>query len=102
MSTRRLELQNILEDFVGNKNVYYQPPNNLTLQYPCIVYVRDDSVVQHADNHPYFFEQRYQVTLIHRDPDNPILDKLNRFPKTRFNRTFTADHLIHDVYNLHH
>ena len=41
----RAELQIKLEDFLGSRNVYYQPPINTMMQYPAIVYAlkRKDS-----------------------------------------------------------
>jgi len=30
----RLELQNLLENILGSRNVYFQPPENLKLNYP--------------------------------------------------------------------
>ena len=35
---RRLELQEKLEQLVGNSNVYFQPPASVMLSYPCVIY----------------------------------------------------------------
>jgi hypothetical protein len=35
----RLQLQTLLETLT--EHVYFQPPENLKVQYPCIVYQRD-------------------------------------------------------------
>jgi hypothetical protein len=81
--------------------VYFQPPPNDKIEYPCIVYSRDDSDVKHAGNNPYSFTWRYQVTLIDRDPDSPVLDKLAALPLCDFNRSFKANNLNHDVFTLY-
>jgi hypothetical protein len=96
----RLELQTILEAILGSRNVYFQPPANLQMKYPCIVYKRDFAEVQFADNHPYRNIKRYLVTVIDSDPDSPIPDKVAALPMCTFNRFYTADDLNHDVFNL--
>lgn len=99
-SSRRLELQTLLQSLLGSANVYFQPPPDLTMQYPCIVYNRDDADVLFADNSPYRYAKRYQVKVIDPDPDSLIPIKVAALPLCSFNRFFTADNLNHDVYNL--
>jgi hypothetical protein len=94
----RLQLQSLLETIT--EHVYFQPPINLNLQYPCIVYERDSSSSAFADNEPYRFVWRYAVTVIDRDPDSALPDKLAALPLCTFNRHFTADDLNHDVFNI--
>lgn len=94
----RLELQQLLETFTPN--VYFQPPENITLEYPCIIYKRDFADTKYADNVPYSHKKRYMVTVIDRDPDSDIPDKVASMPQSIFNRFYTADDLNHDVYNV--
>jgi len=69
--------------------------------YPCIVYNRDAAVTQFAGNDPYRYTKRYMVTIIDRNPDSEIPDKVAALPMTTFNRFFTADNLNHDVFNIY-
>jgi hypothetical protein len=94
----RLQLQSLLETMA--ENVYFQPPDTLQMQYPCIVYHRDFADVGYADNGPYRRELRYMVTVIDRDPDSVIPGKVAELPMCSFNRFYTADKLNHDVYLL--
>ena len=94
----RLQLHDLLESFVDN--VYFQPPTNITLEYPCIVYKRDYAETEFADNHPYNHVTRYMVTVIDRDPDSDIPNKVASMPKCLFNRFYTVDNLNHDVYRV--
>lgn len=94
----RLQLHDILLSFVPN--VYFQPPTNVKLKYPCIVYHRDFAVTEFADDIPYMHELRYLVTVIDRDPDSDIPGKVAALPKSLFNRFFTSDDLNHDVYRV--
>ena len=99
----RLELHTILVNIIGAANrVYFQPPSNLSMLYPCIVYKRDSAFVRHADNSPYLRKKRYTVTVIDKDPDSLIPDKVASLPLTAFSRHFTADNLNHDVYNVYY
>jgi hypothetical protein len=94
----RLELQTILESITPN--VYFQPPENIQLEYPCIIYKRDYAENYFADNIPYTHKKRYMVMVIDRDPDSEIPDKIASLPLSTFNRFYTADDLNHDVYQL--
>ena len=42
MKRTRLTLQTKLEDLLGSKHVYYQPPENLKMEYPAIRYSKSD------------------------------------------------------------
>jgi hypothetical protein len=97
----RLDLQTILEGLLGSPNVYFQPPASLVMQYPCIVYQRDNANTEFADNDPYRFVQRYQVTVIDRNPDNSTIGKVAALPMCLFNRYFAANNLNHDVFVLY-
>src|SRR5436189_4189710 len=96
----RLELQALLEDLLGSRNVYFQPPPSKDIQYPCIVYKRMDVNVDHADNLPYKHMKRYEVTVIDSNPDSDIPDKLSALSTCAYDRFFVADKLNHDVFSL--
>lgn len=97
----RLELQTLLESVLGTGNVYFQPPETLKMQYPCIVYNRDYAVTNFADNKPYAHTKRYSVTVIDRNPDSLIPDKIAALPMCLFVRHMTVNHLNHDIYNIY-
>lgn len=96
---QRLQLHQLLETFA--EHVYFQPPTNIVLQYPCIIYKRDFAHTEFADDKPYNHKLRYMVTIIDRDPDSEIPDKVASLPMSLFNRFYTADNLNHDVYNVY-
>lgn len=98
---RRLKLQTLLEGVMGNRNVYFQPPSNLTMQYPCIVYERDNAWTEFAGNLPYARKKRYSVMVIDRNPDSEIPDKVAMLPMCIFTRNYAANNLNHDVFNLY-
>lgn len=94
----RLRLNQLLKAITPN--IYFQPPNNLAMEYPCIVYQRDFAETSFADNNPYRNMKRYQVTVIDTDPDSAIPDKVASLPMCVFQRFFAADNLNHDVFNI--
>lgn len=94
----RLQLQQLLETLC--EHVYFQPPTNVQLEYPCIIYKRDFAETGFADNDPYHHTLRYAITVIDRDPDSDIPGKVAGIPMSVFNRFYTADDLNHDVYNV--
>ena len=98
----RLNLQVLLETLLGSSNVYFQPPANFTMQYPCIVYSRSLIDVKHANDKPYFLKKRYSVTVIDKNPDSVIPDKIAALSLCSFERNFKSDNLNHDVFNLYY
>lgn len=97
----RTQLQSLLEELLGAENVYFQPPPSLTMVHPAIVYKLDRINIDHANNKPYKHMKRYQVTVIDRDPDSDIPDKVATLPTCSFDRSFTADGLNHSAFNLY-
>jgi hypothetical protein len=97
----RLQLQSLLETLLNNSNVYFQPPPNLSMNYPCIVYELDDIRTDFAGNRPYRFDRRYQVTVIDRNPDSSIPMLVAGLPTCTFSRHYIANNLNHYVLNLY-
>lgn len=83
-------------------NVYFQPPENIQMQYPCVVYQRYNRSAEFADNEPYNVTLGYQVQVIDTDPDSPIPDQIGRLPMSRMERAFVANNLNHDVFILYY
>lgn len=94
----RLELQSLLEGLT--EHVYFQPPANVQMYYPCILYSRDGSSEDRANNELYRHAKRYQVTVIDRDPDTELADKVETLRYSSFERFFAADDLNHYVFSL--
>ena len=95
----RAQLQTLLETLCPN--VYFQPPANIIMQYPCIVYKRSSDWVERADNSLFQRMIRYEVVVIDRDPDSPIPGSVAELQYCRFERHFAIDDLNHDTFNLY-
>jgi hypothetical protein len=96
---QRLDLHNRLLEIAPH--VYFQAPPNTQMQYPCLLYARDASSVDHADNGLYRFAKRYMVTVIDHDPDSTLPDQVEELPLCAFVRFYTADELNHWVFDLY-
>lgn len=98
----RLELQTRLENILGSRNCYFQPPTSVQMRYPAIAYQLDSIEKVHANDDMYKSLTAYMVTLIDKNPDTPYLEKLMALPYCRFVRFYTADNLNHWVFTLYH
>ena len=97
----RIELQSLLEDVLGSRQVYFQPPANVTMKYPAIVYSRNRIDNTHANDEIYKQEISYSITVIDQNPDSEIVAKVSRLPMCRFDRHYKSDNLNHDVFTLY-
>lgn len=97
----RLELQTKLETLLGGRNVYYQPPSSVTLKYPAIVYSLKNIETRSANNRLYYKIPCYEITVIDRKPDNPVIAKLLELPRCSYDRHYNSDNLSHDVLTLY-
>lgn len=99
---KRLELQSILEEILGSRNVYFQPPSTVRMQYPAIVYSRKSIDNLHANNSVYKQDHSYELTVIDKDPDSEIVSKVSELLLCRFDRHYKSDNLNHDVFTLYY
>lgn len=97
----REELQQVLEKLLGNRNVYYKPPEKIKMGYPAIVYSKNRIKTTHADSAVYLKLNQYTLTVIDRNPDNPVIDELLKLPYCSFDRSYCSDNLNHDVLTLY-
>ena len=96
----RLELQTELESFT--KPAYFQPPSNVKMPHPCIVYSKRSKLPLRADNIVYKNTTAYQVTIVEKDPDSTIGDRIvEHFQYASIESTFIIDNLYHTIINLY-
>ena len=98
----RLNLQTELETILGSRNVYFQPPSSVRMQYPAIVYSRKDIEKRSANNGVYQKLPSYEVILIDKNPDSKFVDKILELPYCSFDRHYESDNLNHDVFTLYY
>ena len=98
----RIELQTKLEELLGSRNVYYQPPESVKMEYPAIVYSKEDIQTTHANGTVYSKKNRYSLIVISKKPDDPVIDKLLEIPYCSYDRSYKSDNLNHDVLTLYY
>lgn len=72
------------------------------MSYPAIVYNRDHRQASFADNVPYATKTRWQLTVIDRDPDSAIPDRIGELKMSTFVRHFTTEGLNHDIFYVYY
>lgn len=98
---QRLELHQVLKGILGTDNVYFQPPPDLTMNYPSIVYGLTTYWTKHSNNKLYLGKKRYKITYIDRSPVSTIPDEILGLPLTKFSSYFVVDNLNHYVFNTY-
>lgn len=98
----RLDLHEKLKNILGNNNVYFQPPSQHIMEYPCIRYGLSKIDKMLADNKSYINTKAYSITLIHKNPDNDIVDKLAELPMCALDNIYQANNLNHYVFILYY
>lgn len=97
----RLELHNEILKMIPN--AYFQPPSNLQLKYPCIVYRKVPSWKEYGNNNIYIKKQGYQLTLIETNPDSPVADEIEEhFDYCSITQNYVVDSLHHTTINLNY
>lgn len=99
---RRLEFHERLCEVLESRNVYFQPPEDLRLRYPAIVYSYEQINNKYANNGVYVQFDGYKVTLIDEDPDSKYAAKLSKLPTSRPGQPYKADNLNHFPFTIHH
>ena len=97
----RLQLQTMLEEAFESKNVYYQSPPSNGMKYPAIKYNKKKPDIRLANNKKYFRKNCYEIIVISKLPDNPVIEKLLDWDMCSWDRHYIADGLNHDVLTLY-
>lgn len=98
----RLDLQKLLEKTLGSRNVYFQPPPNVQMKYPAIVYKRQKIDNDFGDDLVYMQSHFYSVIVIDSNPDSQIVMDISRIPGIQYDRNYVSDNLYHDVFTLYY
>ena len=102
-ASRRAELDSTLRTILGSSNIYYQPPENTKITtYPAIVYTRTTIDPQYADNLMYLNKTCYEITLIDRRPDSPLIDLLMDLPSCRYLRHVSVSGVNNDTFRIYY
>ena len=96
----RLNLHEVLCETLGSRNVYFNPPASVKMQYPAIVYNRKRIENTYANNGVYIQSDAYEITVIDYDVDSDIVRRVSLLPKCSFDRNFKSDNLDHNTFTI--
>lgn len=97
----RLDLQAIFEEILGSRNVYFQPPSSVKMNYPAIRFSFKQLDTLHANNKAYKRLPCYEAILIDKNPDSEFVAKIMQLPYCQLDRSYTADNLNHFAFTLY-
>lgn len=102
MEVNRKELRELLsaamEDCGETPKLYYQTPENMKLEYPCIIYKLRTITASYADDRPYKLNVGFEFSYITRSPTSQVPARLAKEPMVGFDRYYVAENLHHYVY----
>lgn len=98
----REELHSKLVSILGSNQVYFEPPTNVLMKYPAIVYELDGEHTRRADNKRYISFNTYTVTHIYKSLRNSLKEEiLEAFVFIDYDRRLVADGLYQDVFTIY-
>lgn len=97
----RLNLQSALVEALGSKNVYFQPPESVKMQYPCIVYEESKGRSIRANDLLYLHRKAYDGIIIDKEPDSEIPDRVRFLPLCDIGEPYKADNLNHWPFTIY-
>lgn len=105
MESRRKKFQKKLESYKtdGIKSVYYAPPEKIKMEYPSIVYTKEMNQVDTANDSRYFNYSKYQLMILDKNIENPVIDKiLDDFNTAIYINEFWADGIHTTIIELYY
>ena len=100
----RENLHNKLIELLGSKEVYYQSPGSgstkFKMEYPAIKYSKSNIQTRYANNATYSMRDSYEIIVIAKLPDHPVIKKILGLPYCAYDRQYISDNLYHDVFTI--
>ena len=72
------------------------------MEYDAIKYSKKNIYSTYANNSRYYMMDCYEVIVISRRPDNPVIKPLLALPYASYDRHYVADNLNHDVLTIYY
>lgn len=100
---RRLQLHEEFLKIPNVKNAYFQPPQSVLMEYPCIRYSSGEPEQRYANSMNYKHTKRYDGVVIDRDPESSIPEQLlEKFPMCRLGKPYVTDNLYHFPFTIYY
>ena len=99
----RPDLHEELCTILGTRNVYFQPPESVTMSYDAIRYELGGKDIKRASNRMYMLTNKYEGVVITINPDTTLPDMiLSHFEMCSFGTPYIADNLNHYPFTLYY
>lgn len=95
------DLLHSLRQVVKHDRVYFQPPENLKIVYPAVVFHLSKMEIDRASDVPYKGAKEYSVTLITKDPEPDVIDEILKIPYSSLDTTYISDGMNHFVFTVY-
>lgn len=102
MTDKRLKLDKVLRDTLGSAHVYFQPPESVRMEYPCIVYNLAKIPAQFADDKAYLLNPKYVIRYVTHKPDDEMRFTLVNVLGVPMIQAYAKDGLYHYIYELYY
>lgn len=99
-ASRREQLHSVLVGILGSSNVYYQPPANVKMEFPAIVYRMNSIRRLTANDNVYNLCRSYEVIVVSKTPDSAAVNAILELQNATYTRHYVSDNLYHDVITL--
>ena len=101
MARSREDFHALLQSLGEELKVYFQPPENLKITYPCIIYSINSYDDEYANNKRYKTMTAYEVMLIDKSAKSIYAPKIRDLTYSRYQRSYTQDNLNHYVFEVY-
>lgn len=99
----RLDLHEEFCNILKTRNVYFNPPEGVKMNYPCIRYKLGGLDQKFADDISYRNVKKYEITVIDPDPDSAIYEEIiKHFRMCKLDGIYMASNLYHFVITLYY
>lgn len=95
------DLLHLLQQVVQHNRVYFQPPENLKIVYPAVVFHLSKIEIDRASDVSYKGAKEYSVTLITKDPEPDVIDEILKIPYSSLDTTYISDGMNHFVFTVY-
>ena len=102
MTLKELKLDRIFRNTLGNNNVYFQPPESVKINYPCIIWNLSKTASTYADDRSYIQNPKYVIRYVSTEPDDQMRFTLVDVLGVPIIQVYCKDGLYHYIYELYY
>lgn len=97
------ELRELQKSILGYQHTYFEPPENVWMQYDAVVYERNTMHVRRANNKSYVLTDQWDVKVISKDPETALPRAIQEhFERCSPGRVFVRDNLWHFPFTIYY